>query len=104
MRVGDLEMAVREKIPVVIIVFNDGYLNLIKMKQDTRSFTRQGTNFAGSDYAAVSKGLGFDAVRVETEEALKDALKNAFASGGPWVIDAAINPDGYLVSKNVRAE
>ncbi len=104
MRLGDLEMAVRENIPVVIVVFNDGYLNLIKMKQDRRSFTRLGTHFAGSDYVAVSKGLGFDAVRVETEEALKDALKNAFASGGPWVIDAVINPDGYLASKNVRAE
>ncbi len=104
MRLGDLETAVRENIPVVIVVFNDGYLNLIKMKQDTRSFARRGTDFAGTDYVAVSKGFGFDAVRVESEEALRDALQNAFASGGPWVIDAVINPDGYLVSKNVRAE
>lgn len=104
MRLGDLEMAVRENIPIVIVVFNDGYLNLIKMKQDTRSFDRQGTNFAQSDYVGASKALGFDAVRVDSEEALKEALKTAFASGGPWVIDAAINPDGYLISKNVRAE
>ena len=103
MRLGDLETAVRENIPIVIVVFNDGYLNLIKMKQDTRSFARRGTDFAGTDYVAVSKGLGFDAVRVKSEEALRDALKKAFASGGPWVIDAVINPDGYLVSKNVRA-
>lgn len=104
MRLGDLETAVREKLPIVVVIFNDGYLNLIKMKQDTRSFTRQGTGFGSSDYVSASKALGFEAVRVESEESLKNSLKMAMKSGGPWVIDAVINPDGYIVSENVRPE
>lgn len=104
MRLGDLECAAREGAPIVVVVFNDGYLNLIKIKQDTRNFTRRGTGFMDSDYPAIARGLGFEAVRVETEEGLKEALNRAITSGGPWVIDAAINPDGYLVAKDVRPE
>jgi thiamine pyrophosphate-dependent acetolactate synthase large subunit-like protein len=53
---------------------------------------------------AVARGLGFEAVRVDTEAALKEALENAFSSGGGWVIDAAIDPDGYIAAKDVRPE
>ena len=41
---------------------------------------------------------------VFTEEGLKESLNRAITSGGPWVIDAAINPDGYLAAKDVRPE
>ncbi|MEE9276707.1 MAG: thiamine pyrophosphate-dependent enzyme, partial [bacterium] len=104
MRLGDLEVAVREGLPIVVVIFNDGVLNLIKMKQDSRQFARQGTHFADTDYVSLSRGLGFEAERVDSEEALKDALARAFASGRPWVIDAVINPDGYLAAKEVRPE
>ncbi|MFC1491701.1 thiamine pyrophosphate-binding protein [Nitrospinota bacterium] len=104
MRLGDLETAAREGAPIVVVVFDDGYLNLIKIKQDTRRFQRIGSAFRKSDYAAVSRGLGFESVRVDTEEDLKEALTQAFSSGAPWVIDAAINPDGYVSAKDVRAE
>ena len=104
MRIGDMEVAVRENVPFVVVVFNDGYLNLIKIKQDARSFPRLGTGFRDSDYASVARGLGCEGERVFSEEELEDALKRAFASEKPWVIDAVINPDGYVASKDVRAE
>ena len=73
-------------------------------RQDTRNFTRRGTGIMDSDYSAAARAMGFEAVRVETEEGLKEALNRAITSGGPWVIDAAINPDGYLAAKDVRPE
>lgn len=95
MRLGDLETAARENIPVVVLVFNDGWLSTIKLKQDERRFARRGTSLGACDFVAVSKGLGCEATRVESERELKDALALALASGRPWVIDAAVNPDGY---------
>ena len=104
MRIGDMETAVRENVPFVVVVFNDGCLNLIKIKQDNRSFPRLGTAFRDSDYAAAAKGLGCEGERVYSEEELEDALKRALSSDKPWVIDAVINPDGYVGSKDVRSE
>jgi acetolactate synthase-1/2/3 large subunit len=96
MRAGDLETAVREQLPVVIVVFNDRTLNLIKLQQDRRGYERIGTSFAESDFAAVARGFGFEARRVAAEAELDAALQEALASGRPWLIDALVNPDGYV--------
>ena len=96
MRLGDLEVAAREGLAIVVVVFNDGYLNLIKIRQDERSFGRLGTRYGDSDYAAIARALGFEAATVDSEKALDEALAQAFASGRPWLVDARINPDGYV--------
>ena len=96
MRVGDLETAVREELPIVIVVFNDRTLNLIKLQQDRRGYGRVGTSFADCDFAAVARGFGFEATRVSSEADLDAALGEAFASGRPWLIDAVTDSDGYV--------
>ena len=96
MRAGDLETAVREALPVVIVVFNDRTLNLIKLQQDRRGYDRLGSGFAASDFAAVARGFGFEAATVDSEVEFDAALARALASGRPWLIDAQINPDGYV--------
>jgi acetolactate synthase-1/2/3 large subunit len=96
MRAGDLETAAREQLPIVVVVFNDHTLNLIKIQQDRRGFERLGTAFADCDFSAVARGFGFEATTVDSEEALDAALAAAFASGKPWLIDAMINPEGYV--------
>jgi acetolactate synthase-1/2/3 large subunit len=95
MRVSELETARRENVPIVIVIFNDGYLNLIKMKQQRQGYAVLGSRFAPVDYARVSEGFGFRAACVETEAAMRQALEQAVASGEPWVIDARIDPEGY---------
>jgi len=96
MRVSELETAQREGLPIIIVIFNDGYLNLIKIKQERQGYAVLGSQFAPVDYAKVSAGFGFQAVRVDSEAALRDALQQAIASGEPWVIDALIDPEGYI--------
>ncbi len=96
MRAGDLETAVREALPIVVVVFNDRWLNMIKLQQDRRGNQRLGTAFAESDFALVARGLGFESIRVDSEAALDEALQTALASGRPWLIDALVNPEGYI--------
>jgi acetolactate synthase-1/2/3 large subunit len=96
MRAGDLETAVREQLPIVIVVFNDRVLNLIKLQQDRRGFQRLGTSFGESDFAMVARGFGFEATRVTDEAGLDAALEQAIASGRPWLIDALVDPEGYV--------
>lgn len=95
MRVSELETAVREQTPIVVVVFNDGYLNLIRMKQRRQGYRVLGSQFAAADFVRVAEGFGFQAARADTEAALRRALQQAVASGQPWVIDAHIDPDGY---------
>jgi acetolactate synthase I/II/III large subunit len=96
MRVSELETARRENVPIVVVIFNDGYLNLIKMKQERQGYAVLGSQFAPVDYARVAQGFGFQAACVETDAAMREALQQAIASGEPWVIDARIDPEGYV--------
>jgi acetolactate synthase-1/2/3 large subunit len=95
MRVGDLETAVRERLPIVVVVFNDHVLNLVKLQQDRRGADNLGVSFAECDFVKVAQGFGFDACRVDTESELSSALEQAIASNRPWLIDAHIDPAGY---------
>jgi acetolactate synthase-1/2/3 large subunit len=95
MRAGDLETAVREQIPLVIVVFNDRVLNLIKLQQDRRGVQRLGTTFAETDFAMVARGFGFEATRVTDEAGLDAAIQQALASGRPWLIEAIVDAEGY---------
>jgi acetolactate synthase-1/2/3 large subunit len=95
MRVGDLETAVRERLPIVVVVFNDHVLNLVKLQQDRRGVDNVGVTFAECDFAAVARGFGFEACRVDTESELSAALDQALASNRPWLIDAHIDAAGY---------
>ena len=97
MRLGDLETAVRERLPIVVVVFNDRALNMIKLQQDRRGFTRNGTAFApDTDFAHIARGFGFEALRVHDEASLDAALGEAIACGRPWLIEAMVNPEGYV--------
>jgi acetolactate synthase-1/2/3 large subunit len=95
MRVGDLETAVREQAPIVVVVFNDRVLNLIKVAQDRKGYEHLGINFGETDFAAVARGFGFQAARVTSDDELDAAIKQALASGQPWLIDAMIDGEGY---------
>jgi len=95
MRAGDLETAVREKAPIVVVVFNDRILNLIKLSQDRRGYEHLGVKFGDTDFATVARGFGFQATRVTSDEKLEAAIRQALASGQPWLIDAMIDPEGY---------
>ena len=96
MRVSELETARRANTPIIIVIFNDGYLNLIKIKQERQGYAVLGSQFAPVDFAQVATGFGFRAVRADTEAVLQDALQQAVASGEPWVIDAIVDPEGYV--------
>jgi acetolactate synthase-1/2/3 large subunit len=96
MRVSELETARRANVPIVVVIFNDGCLNLIKMKQERQGYPALGSEFAPVDYVRVATGFGFQAACVESETALRDVIQQAMTSGEPWVIDARIDPAGYV--------
>ena len=92
--IGELETAVRERIPVVCVVYNDRGLG------NERAFQKEhygGRTFAVDyndvDFGALARVFGAHGERVEDPAALLPALKRALDSGLPAVVDVVINPD-----------
>ena len=89
---GELETAVRERIPVVCVVFNDQGLGNERAFQNElyggRTFA---VDYGDVDFAALARVLGAHGERVEQPAALLPALKRALASARPAVVDVVID-------------
>ncbi len=74
----DFETAVRNKLPVLTIIFNNGLLGGYDHYLPI-STERYNLRYISGDYAKVAEGLGGYTERVEHPEALKPALERAIA-------------------------
>jgi acetolactate synthase-1/2/3 large subunit len=90
--VGELETAVRERIAVVCVVFNDqGLGNERAFQKEHYGGRTFAVDYGDVDFAALARVLGAHGERVEDPAALLPALKRALASGRPAVVDVVID-------------
>ena len=90
--VGELETAVREKIPVVCVVYNDrGLGNERAFQNELYGGRLFGVDYRDVDFAALARVFGAFGERVEDPAHLLPALKRALDSGLPAVVDVVID-------------
>lgn len=92
---AELETCVRERLHFVTVVYNDSALSLIDVAQQNRGYPTYGVKYGRVDFAAVSAGFGVWSRRVETMDALEDAVRTGLRVDGPVVIDALVDPGEY---------
>jgi acetolactate synthase-1/2/3 large subunit len=96
MTLAEIETAARLRLRVAVVVFNDGTLSLIKIKQrPAGQGGAEAVDFGPVSYARAAQALGAAAVAVSTEQDLAAALSAASGRDGPTVIDVQVDPAGY---------
>jgi acetolactate synthase-1/2/3 large subunit len=84
----ELATAVQERLPVVLIVVNDGSLTLIKAIQQRRYESRfLGVDLVNPDLAALAQAFGVRSWRAETDAGFEAALRQALGRGEPALIE-----------------
>ena len=97
MTCGEVATAKRLGITLPIVVLDDKWLALIKVKQIRRQFPLYGTELQHEDYREPpAHYFGVPARGVRSAQALQDAVKEALAAKGPTVIEAVVDSDHYL--------
>jgi acetolactate synthase I/II/III large subunit len=90
--IGELETAVRERIPVVCVVFNDlGLGNERAFQNELYGGRIFGVDYGDVDFAALARVLGAHGERVEEPSEVLPAISRALASGLPAVVDVVID-------------
>ena len=90
--IGELETAMREKIPVVYVVFNDQGLGNERAFQNEHYGGRfYAVDYQNPDFGALAKVFGAHGEHVTRPGELEDALHRAFASGKPAIVDVMID-------------
>jgi acetolactate synthase-1/2/3 large subunit len=91
---SELETAVRERLPIVVVLLANGVLGFQKHVELVQ-FGRHtsATDFSAVDHAAIARACGVDATRVDLPADLGPALAEALDSGLPWLIEVRCDPE-----------
>lgn len=93
---AEMETIVRLRIPVTIIVLNNGILGF-QRDAETVKFGRFTTAcyFSPVDHTAIAQACGCDAARVSDPGKLADLLDNAIGSDRPSLIEVMTDPEAH---------
>jgi len=93
MCVGELETAVRLKLPITFVVIANAVYGWIKAGQKSGYQQRYfSVDFSLTDHARVAEAFGVKSFRVTDPEKLNEALKQALSHGGPTLVDIVCQP------------
>jgi acetolactate synthase-1/2/3 large subunit len=98
---GELLTAARERLRIIVIVFNDASLSLIEIKQNARRLPPGGVSLGPVAWATLADAFGVASFTASSETELTRAIEAATARDGPSLIDARIDRSNY--GKMLRA-
>lgn len=99
MCLNEMATAVSENVPVVILLLNNGVLGMVRQWQ-TLFFDKHYSNTVldrKTDFVKLAQAFGAQGSRALTLAQLDQALREAFACEGPYVIDCAIDKDEFVL-------
>jgi acetolactate synthase-1/2/3 large subunit len=97
MTCGEVAVAKRLGLTLPIVVLDDRWLALIKVKQIRRQFPLYGTELQQEEYLEPpSHYFGVPAIGVRSADALEAAVRRALGENGPTVIEAVVDSDHYV--------
>ncbi len=97
MTCGEVAVAKRLRIALPIVVLDDRWLALIKVKQIRRQLPLYGTELQAEDYREPpAHYFGVPALGVRDAAALEAAVTAALRAAGPTVIEAVVDSEHYI--------
>jgi acetolactate synthase I/II/III large subunit len=89
--VQELATAVRHRIPIVVVVFNDGaYGNVRNMQKSLHGNRLIATDLANPDFVRLAESFGIAGYRVNNPEGLRRALEQSLAKNEPSLIEVPV--------------
>lgn len=93
MNIQELMTCVDYNLPVKVLIFNNGYLGMVRQLQEKMCGGRYSqTKISNPDFLKIAEAYGIKAKRVEFKDDIIPSLKEAFEHNGPYIIDFVIEP------------
>ncbi|MGO9422684.1 ubiquinone-dependent pyruvate dehydrogenase [Roseiarcus sp.] len=87
MMMGEFMTLTQAKLPVKLVVFNNGTLGFVEMEMKASGFLDTQCDLKNPNFAAMAEAMGVKGIRVEKPGDLEAALTAAFAHEGPVLVD-----------------
>lgn len=96
----DLAAAVREEVPVVVVVFHDGFLNLIRLQQIRDHGRPSAVDLLTPDLEVFAEALGIRYRRIEGRPA--ETLRAAVEDGRPTLVEVRLRDSSGIRKQRRR--
>lgn len=102
MLMGDLLTAIQEKLPIKVVVFNNGALDFVEIEQKVEGLLDSYTELVNPDFARVAEAIGFRGWRVEKAQDLESMVQAWLAEPGPALLDVVTDRFELVMPPNVK--
>ena len=104
MLLGELITLRQMRLPVKVVVFNNGALSFVELETKASGIVNYATELDNPDFAAIARAVGLFGATVERAAQLEDALQAAFAHDGPAVVDVRIARQELSIPPKITLE
>jgi pyruvate dehydrogenase (quinone) len=104
MLMGDLLSLVQHKLPVKMVVYNNGSLAFVELEMKAGGVLPYGTDLVNPNLAQVAEAMGIRGYRVEDPVDVEPALKEAFAHNGPALVDVVVNRQELSIPPSITLQ
>ena len=104
MLMGDFITLTQYKLPVKIVVFNNGTLGFVELEQKSTGFLDFGVDLQNPNFAAMAEAVGIRGIRIEDAGQVEDGIAAALAHDGPVLVDAVVNRTELAMPPSITLE
>jgi pyruvate dehydrogenase (quinone) len=104
MLMGDFLSLKQLKLPVKIVVFNNGALSFVELEMKAAGILTHGTSLIDTDFSKLAEAAGILGFRAERPEQVKPMLNQAIEHDGPALMDVVVNRQELLIPPSINLE
>jgi len=94
MTMTELSTAIEHKLPINVVILNNGYMGMVRQWQELFYGKRYSKSYlANPDYAAVARALGAVGITVDKKDDVPVAVKKMLAQKKPCVVDFRVEQE-----------
>ena len=102
MLMGDFLSLKQLKLPIKVIVFNNGSLSFVELDMKAAGFLTHATDLVETDFSKLAEAVGILGLRAERPEQVKAMLSQALEHEGPALVDVAVNRQELAVPPSIN--
>ena len=91
MLMGDLLTIKQLKLPIKIVVFNNGSLGFVELEMKAAGLLEHGTKLENPNFAKLAEAVDIRGIRLEDPSEVEGGVREALQHDGPVLIDAVVN-------------
>lgn len=104
MLMGDLLTLRQRKLPIKMVVFNNGSLGFVELEMKATGFLNHATDLENPSFAKIAEGAGILGIHVEDAGEVRPALERALAFDGPALVDIKVNRQELAMPPSLKID